>query len=528
MSKKAPSTSAATAQKFLSFINRSWTPFHAVAELSARLDAAGFVKLTENSSWKLQAGGKYYFARNASALVAFAVGDKFKAGNGFNIIGCHTDSPDLKVKPVSKNDASGYLRVAVSPYGGGIWHTWFDRDLTVAGRVLVEEEDGSFVHKLCRIEKPILRISTLAIHLDRAVNEKFVFNKQTHLAPILATSVAQDLNGGPGVQASEGSQADKHHAALTTLMAKSLDVDVEQIRDFELSVVDFQDSAVGGALDEFIFSPRLDNLGMSWCTMEAFLDSLPSLGDESNVRVVALFDHEEVGSSTAQGAGSSMLLDAMRRITTVMASEEEKKETQDLFEVAVQRSFLVSADMAHAVHPNYSEKHDPDHKPAMHHGVAIKFNTNQRYATNSVTAHVLRELAKRNDIPIQDFVVKNDSPCGSTIGPILAAGVGIRTVDMGAPMLSMHSIREMCATTDLDHSVNLFRAFYDQFTALDAQIKMERIEKGFTRERDRRAPARRAIGGLRGRTAARRARERDRRRPGRHGGGPRTRRSGSR
>uniref|UniRef100_I1R544 Aspartyl aminopeptidase n=1 Tax=Oryza glaberrima TaxID=4538 RepID=I1R544_ORYGL len=380
------------------FLNASPTAFHAVDEAKRRLKAAGFSQLSEREEWAgLQPGRKYFFTRNHSTIVAFAIGAKYAAGNGFHIIGAHTDSPCLKLKPVSKVTKGGYLEVGVQTYGGGLWYTWFDRDLTVAGRVIVrEKKDGavSYAHKLVRVQEPVMRIPTLAIHLDRNISsEGLKINNQNHLVPVLATSVK--------------------------------------------------------ALIESTSSEE-------------------SLAHESGVRMVALFDHEEVGSDSAQGAGSPAMLDALSRITGSFNSSNSK-----LLEKAIQRSFLVSADMAHALHPNYMDKHEENHQPKLHGGLVIKHNANQRYATNAVTAFIFREIAERHHLPIQDFVVRNDMGCGSTIGPILASGVGIRTVDIGAPQLSMHSIREMCAVDDIKHSYEHFKAYFEEFTELDSKVKVD-------------------------------------------------------
>eukprot|EP00897_Mesotaenium_endlicherianum_P001185 jgi/Mesen1/11067/ME000099S10511 len=415
------------AVELLDFINKAWTPFHAVYEAKARLKEAGYSQLSEKEPWSLQPGGKYFFTRNFSTIVAFAVGKKFKAGSGFWIIGAHTDSPGLKLKPVSKVSKGGFLTVGVQTYGGGLWHTWFDRDLGVAGRVLVRTSaanagaggpgtdgdqgagagagaggggggggGGGFRHQLVKIDKPILRVATLAIHLDREVNSGFKVNTQTHLAPLLATSI------------------------------KAL-----------------MESSAGDGLEE-----------------------------ESGVRMVALFDHEEVGSNSAQGAGSPVMFDALRRVTAVFAASSGQ-EQEGVVERALQRSFLVSADMAHCLHPNYQDKHEESHQPKMHGGLVIKTNANQRYATNAVTAFLFREIAARHNIPTQEFVVRNDVPCGSTIGPILASGVGIRTVDVGAPQLSMHSVREMCGVDDVAHACRHLTAFFRDFAQLDAQLDVD-------------------------------------------------------
>ncbi|KAK6127608.1 hypothetical protein DH2020_038646 [Rehmannia glutinosa] len=467
------------------FLNASPTAFHAVDEAKKRLRSVGYEQVSERDDWKLEAGKKYFFTRNHSTIVAFAIGKKYIAGNGFYVIGAHTDSPCVKLKPVTKVSKGGYLEVGVQPYGGGLWHTWFDRDLAIAGRVIVrEQKDGSesYSHRLVRIEEPIMRIPTLAIHLDREVNDGFKVNKQSHLAPVLATSVklkrivgngghmALEVNrsfaslmqaelnkpaadngsvesGSSDVKKPDGktNTNQKHHPLLLQLIATQLGCEPDEICDFELQACDTQKSVIAGALKEFIFSGRLDNLCMSFCSLKALIDSTSSkssLQDESGIRMVALFDHEEVGSHSAQGAGSPVMLDALSRITNSFSSDTK-------------------------------DKHEENHQPKMHGGLVIKHNANQRYATNAVTSFLFREIAAKHKLPVQDFVVRNDMACGSTIGPILASGVGIRTVDVGAPQLSMHSIREMCAVDDVKHSYEHFKAFFQEFSHLDAKLTVD-------------------------------------------------------
>ncbi|KAK8690829.1 hypothetical protein V6N13_074355 [Hibiscus sabdariffa] len=460
---------------FIAFLNASPTAFHAVDEAKKRLQKIGYEQVLEREDWKLEAGKRYFFTRNHSTIVAFAIGKKYVAGNGFHIVGAHTDSPCLKLKPVSEVKKAGYLEVGVQTYGGGLWHTWFDRDLTIAGRVMTKEEKGgsvSYSHQLVKIEEPIMRIPTLAIHLDRGVNDGFKVNTQSHLVPVLATSIKGELNKA----VAENGPADKtmnksrHHTLLLQIIANKLGCQPDQICDFELQACDTQPSIVAGAAKEFIFSGRLDNLCMSFCSLKALIDATSSESDlenESGVRMVALFDHEEVGSNSAQGAGSPAMLDALSRITNNFNSDSK------MLTKAIQRSFLVSADMAHALHPNYTDKHEENHQPKLHGGLVIKHNANQRYATNAVTSFIFREIAVNHKLPIQDFVVRNDMPCGSTIGPILASGVGIRTVDVGAPQLSMHSIREMCAVDDVKHSYEHLKAFFQEFTQLDTKITVD-------------------------------------------------------
>uniref|UniRef100_A0A2P2L4H3 Uncharacterized protein MANES_06G117700 n=1 Tax=Rhizophora mucronata TaxID=61149 RepID=A0A2P2L4H3_RHIMU len=401
------------ASDLIDFLNASPTAFHAVDEAKKRLIHAGYEQICEREDWTLEAGKRYFFTRNHSTIVAFAIGNKYVAGNGFHIVGAHTDSPCIKLKPVSKVTKGGYLEVGVQTYGGGLWHTWFDRDLTVAGRVIVrEEKDGSvsYSHRLVRIEEPIMRVPTLAIHLDRAVNtDGFKVNTQSHLVPILATSVKAELNkvavendggelAGTKSHKETTTTTSKHHSLLLDMIACQIGCEPDDICDFELQACDTQPSLIGGAAKEFVFSGRLDNLCMSFCSLKALIDSTSSasdLKDESGVRMVALFDHEEVGSDSAQGAGSPVMLDALSRVTSSFNSDSKQ------LQKAIQRSFLVSADMAHALHPNYMDRHEDNHQPKLHGGLVIKHNANQRYATNAVTAFIFREIALKHGLPIQ-------------------------------------------------------------------------------------------------------------------------------
>ncbi|KAJ3378260.1 hypothetical protein HDU84_007708 [Entophlyctis sp. JEL0112] len=450
--------SLAAAQDFLTFVRASPSPFHAVAEARRRLEAAGFERLRERDSWlNLRRNGRYFLTRNQSSIIAFVVGGEYKSGNGFSIIGAHTDSPCLKVKPVSKKESVGYLKVGVECYGGGLWHTWFDRDLAVAGRVILSNGSARLVH----IEEPILKIPTLAIHLDRSLADGFKFNNETHLAPILGLAATEALNPDP---------SRKHHSLFLNKISRSMNIAPEQIGDFELCLYDTNPSVIGGASDEFIFSARLDNLMSSFCAVEALIKSVNESGSESdkNIRLVALFDNEEVGSQTAFGADSDLLQVVLKRIAA--ADVDNEKPIGTAFEISLAKSMLISADMAHAVHPNYIEKHEENHRPSMNKGVVIKQNANQRYATTSVSTAILRHVASKRSVPLQEFVVRNDSPCGSTIGPMLSAKLGLRTIDVGNPQLSMHSIRETCGVEDVGYAIDLFQSFFEDFVNADAMV----------------------------------------------------------
>ena len=464
-------SSSSTARGLVDFLNESWTAWHATEASAALLERAGYARISESASWDdLRPNGKYYVTRNRSALVAFAVGGAYEPGRGFNVVAAHTDSPCPKLKPVTKIKKGGFMQVGVQTYGGGLWHTWFDRDLSVAGRVLVRR-GGKLSHELVRVDRPIIRIPTLAIHLDRDVSTNgFKPNVETNFAPILATAIKGELE--EKVSSAEGGA---HHALLLAVLAEELGCAPDDIADFELNVCDTQPSVIGGAAREFIFSGRLDNLASSYCGVRALIEATSDakLAKHAGVQMVALFDNEEVGSSSFYGGGSPMMFESIKRAAKALSKSAPGEGGEGLIERTIRNSFLVSADMAHALHPNYMDRHEENHAPKMHKGMVVKHNANQRYATTAVTSYLFRECAKMEKIPTQDFVVRNDMGCGSTIGPIIAAGVGIRTVDVGIPQLSMHSVREMCGVEDVDICFRHFTAFYDNFAKVDATVSVD-------------------------------------------------------
>lgn len=456
--------------------------YHAVASAAARLEKAGFSPIREKDPWvsTIKPGGKYFVTRNASSIIAFAVGRNWAPGNPISMVGAHTDSPCLRVKPVSKKSKLGFMQVGVETYGGGIWHSWFDRDLGIAGRVMVRGDDGEVVSKLVKVDKPILRIPTLAIHFTRSSN--FEPNKETELFPIAGLAEAELNKESQETEEGEFSpladMGERHHPHVLDLIAKQAGVSPSAIVDFELLLFDTQAACLGGLNDEFIFSARLDNLNMTYCTVEGLIASASdaSLKDDNSIRLAASFDHEEVGSTSAQGANSSFLSSILRRLAaTKPASDVENVESDPAaaLEQTLARSFFVSADMAHSVHPNYADKHEADHRPLLNKGTTLKINANQRYATNSPGIVLLQECARRAEVPLQMFVVRNDSLCGSTIGPMVSAKMGVRTLDLGNPQLSMHSIRETGGSRDVGFAIGLFKEFYESYSELEKKIEVE-------------------------------------------------------
>ena len=423
----------------LAFIEAAPTPYHAVAEVGSRLERAGFRRLSERQSWSLTGGDRGFVVRGGGSVAAFRVGRKSPAEAGFVIVGAHTDSPNLRLKPNPELSANGYEQLAIEIYGGVLLSTWLDRDLGLAGRVVLD--DGST--RLVNLPGAFCRVPNLAIHLNRDVNSSGLkLNPQTELLPVAALKLESGgLELGERLAAAIGGG-----------------VEAKTIVSHDLCLFDTQPPALGGARGELIFSARLDNLA----SCHAGLSALLATGDADATRIVVLYDHEEVGSESATGAGSPFLEAVLLRLLACYAEHD-----RDAFARAVAGSLLVSADMAHAVHPNYADKHDKQHRPLLGKGPVLKVNVSQRYATDGPTAARFRGACARAGVEPQTFVSRNDIGCGSTIGPISAAGLGMRTVDVGGPMLSMHSCREMAASADVAPMVRVLTALFEDFTPLD-------------------------------------------------------------
>ncbi|BGP36870.1 hypothetical protein JCM10449v2_000772 [Rhodotorula kratochvilovae] len=481
----------APARRFLEYVDASPTPFHAVANCVTKLEQAGFARLHERDSWangKVARGGKYFITRNQSSIIAFTVppaptGDAQKKPLGMSVVGCHTDSPRFIVKPVSKREKVGFTQVGVETYGGGLWATWMDRDLGIAGRVTVSGAKGAsadtYTSHLVLVREPILRMPTIAIHLDRTQNDKFHYNPETQQVPILALAskelnkaFVEENNSSAEVSFADPLDITSHHSpVLLHTIARKLGEDLgeqvtpAQIHDFELSLFDVQPATVGGALNEFIFSPRIDNLFSSYAALEALILSAESSApSDGRVSMIALFDNEEVGSVSAYGAESNFIESVFERVAVALRDDGESE--AEAYQRTLASSFLLSTDVGHSVHPSFVDKHEENHRPLINSGIAIKSNAKQRYATTSATVFPLRRVAAEAGVPLQEFVVKNDMACGSTIGPLVSK-IGLRTVDIGAPCLSMHSIREMAGVKDMAYLVDLFEKFFERFGAVD-------------------------------------------------------------
>ena len=422
----------------MSYVDDSPTPYHAVAESVRRLRAGGFEELHETEPWSLSPADRRYVVRGDGSLAAFQVGRVSAAEGGFRVLGAHTDSPNLRLKPLPDVDAHGYHQLAVEPYGGVLLHTWLDRDLSLAGRVALRS-DGLPRTCLVDFERPLLRVPSLAIHLHREVNtEGLKLNAQAHLAPVTG------LEGSP---------------RLSDLLASELraaghgDVHGDDIVAFDLAAYDVQPAAVSGVRGEFLHAARLDNLASCHASLVALL-AASDAGPDDATRMVVLYDHEEVGSRSAQGAGGTLLSDALERVVIGWKGGEPQGLAR-----AVARSVLASVDMAHAVHPNYADRHEPGHRPVIGRGPVLKRNANQSYATDARTAGLVRQLSDAVGGGLQHFVSRSDLGCGSTIGPISAARVGIATFDVGNPLLSMHSCREMAGTADVAPMIAVLTRF---------------------------------------------------------------------
>ena len=413
----------------LSFLDRSPCSAFAADSLEQDLTAAGFIRLEPTAPrWGLTPGK--YLVRSGAAVVAFVL--RSATVRRFALVGAHTDSPHLHLKPNAAHTCEGCLQMGVEVYGGALTNSWLDRDLGLAGTVFTEDGQAHGI----RLARPLARVAQLAIHLDRKLNDEGLkLNPQLHLAPLWGLDRGTDAG---------------HE--FTALLAEATGVPAASITGHDLALYDLTPATRGGVRNELIFSGRLDNLASCHAGLQALLASAE--GPADTVPVLACFDHEEVGSQSRDGAEGGLLATTLERLALEVGLDRGG------FLAALAGSLMISADMAHAAHPNYADRHEPRHKPRLGGGPVLKSNANQRYATSGATAAYIRGLARRHGIPLQDFVTRTDLGCGSTIGPACAARLGVAVADLGTPMLSMHSARECAAAEDHGHFISLLTAHF--------------------------------------------------------------------
>ena len=431
------STNNTIAHDLMTLMDASPVNFLAAEYVETQLKAFGFKELKAEESWPEQkAGDQFYVTKNNTAVFAFRIGNKPTAEAGFKLICAHSDSPGFRIKPHAEMKCEGgMVKLNTEVYGGPILYTWFDRPLSVAGRVLLRSDNPLHpIVRRIRVKRPLLVIPHLAIHFNRSVNEGNPLSKQKDMLPVLGI-INKELEAG---------------GLLLNIIAEELNCKKEDIVDFDLSLYDTQPAVLTGMNEEFVSCGRLDDLAMVHAGLYALLYSTTT----DMTQVLAIFDNEETGSGTKQGAASPVLRNLMQRIS-------EQEGIKDGFFRAIERSFMISADMAHALHPNYTEKHDPTNHPVMGGGPVIKINANQKYVTDAESAAVFAEVCKKAGVPVQYFVNHSDSPGGSTLGNILTSQMPMRGVDMGNPMWAMHSVRETICVKDQEYVCRAFTTFFE-------------------------------------------------------------------
>ncbi len=426
-------------QRLLQFLSASPTAFHATQTLAGLLDVAGFEQLAEENAWYLQAGKRYFVTRNDSSIIAFVYGKKPLLDTGIRMLGAHTDSPCLKIKPQPELSRKGYLQLGVEVYGGALLAPWFDRDLSLAGRVTYRTPDNNIVSALIDFKLPVAVVPSLAIHLDREVNNARTINPQKDIVPLLLQ-----------MRVAKNSAEQKVTPTFKNILCEQLknqhsNINVAQVLDYEISLYDTQAPALVGLQQDFIASARLDNLLSCHVGLQALLQA-----DTDVSSLLICTDHEEVGSTSCCGAKGPMLEQFLERLLPDFETRVR----------VIERSLMISADNAHGVHPNFMDKHDENHGPLLNHGPVIKINANQRYATTSETSGFFQLLCEQTQVPVQMFVARTDMGCGSTIGPIVASEVGVKTIDIGVPTFAMHSIRELAGVEDAHYLYRAVAAFY--------------------------------------------------------------------
>ncbi len=418
-------------QDLLTFLQASPTPFHAVQQMALRLQAAGFSRLNEGENWQLQAGQGYFVTRNDSSIVAFVYGRDNLLDSGIRLLGAHTDSPCLKVKPQPELQRQGYFQLGVEVYGGVLLNPWFDRDLSLAGRITYRDSQGQLHSALVDFEQAIATIPSLAIHLDREANKNRTVNAQTDILPVL-------------LQVDDDQCTDFRQLLMAQLQRQYPACDVEAVLDYEMSFYDTQPPALVGLQQDFLASARLDNLLSCYAELQALMNAGSAI-----TSMLVCNDHEEVGSASACGAQGPMLKSVLQRLLPEV----------ELRTRVLDKSMMISVDNAHGIHPNYADRHDNNHGPLLNKGPVLKINANQRYATNSETSAIFRWLCEQQQVPVQVFVTRTDMACGSTIGPIAATELGVKTLDVGVATFAMHSIRELAGARDVEALMKVLAAF---------------------------------------------------------------------
>ena len=424
-------------KRLLSFLDASPVNFLAVKNISEELEKNGFRRMNpQEPLGKIEAGEKFFVTKNDSSIYAFQIGKKPLADAGFHMICAHCDSPTFRIKPNAEMLCEGgIVKLNTEVYGGPIMSTWFDRPLTLAGRVIVKDENAMNPQTLLlHVKRPLLQISNLAIHFNRQVNDGVKLSKQKDVLPILGI-INDELEKGN---------------LLMNVISGELNIQKEDVLDFDLYLADATPACIFGVHDEFISSGRLDDLSMCWAGVEAMIAS----DANDTTQVLAIFDNEETGSQTKQGAGSPFLSYMLQRIALAQSHTEEA------YYQAVERAFMISADNAHAWHPNYSEKFDPTNHPKLGGGPVIKFNAAQKYASDAVSAAIFANICDAAGVPCQRFVNHSDVAGGSTLGNILASSIPLKGVDMGNAILAMHSCRETGSVIDHEYCVKAFTKFY--------------------------------------------------------------------
>ena len=416
-----------TAKELLAFLQNSPSCFHAVKNVTDMLTAAGFTEVKEEESWELKAGGRYFVTRNQSSVIAFKIpGKDFK---GFQIIASHSDSPAFKIKENPEMEAAHCIKLNVEKYGGMICAPWFDRPLSIAGRLVVSE-GSRLVSKLVNVDRDLVMIPNLAIHMNRQVNDGYAYNAQKDLLPLYGDISAKDT--------------------FLDTISKYAGVEKEEILSHDLFLYNRQKGTLWGANEEFLSATRLDDLQCACASLYGLLGA----DRKQAVSVHCVLDNEEVGSTTKQGAASTFLRDTLFRICTVFGMD-----TQDYF-IALSKSFMISADNAHAVHPNHTDKADPVNRPYLNEGIVIKYNANQKYCTDGISAAMFKDICKQVDVPYQTFTNRSDMAGGSTLGNISNTQVALNTVDIGLPQLAMHSPYETAGVKDTEYLLKAAKAFF--------------------------------------------------------------------